>query len=194
MASPGASGLFLFGDTPSSVFTTIMLLPSVQCVGGSKLEREVDERRPRPPFPWDIYIVADARGISSCTDVQHSSSALPTNNPCPPSLGPLFRSIRRASFPSSHVHGPDAMPQLCHDACSFTSRLVTWSLLRLFLSSMGRDVDALLHNRTRSAFIIVDSGMGTSSSSSLILRIAAFPFRFTTASTEESYGGAPDTA
>ncbi|KAI3539225.1 hypothetical protein CABS03_04709 [Colletotrichum abscissum] len=51
MASPSASGLFLFGDTPGSIFTTIMLFPSVQCAGAGKTERVNRPEETTPAVP-----------------------------------------------------------------------------------------------------------------------------------------------
>ncbi|OHF02713.1 hypothetical protein CORC01_02109 [Colletotrichum orchidophilum] len=113
MASPSANGLFLFGGTPGSVLTTIMLLRPIQCASESKTGREREKmsrsrrRRLRGTFAsWQTRV--EYHRAPTCSA---ASSTLPTNNPC--RLQTLLSlSIRRASFPSSHVLDPDAMPQL----------------------------------------------------------------------------------
>lgn len=136
-----------------------------------KLARGDHARRPRGTFTsWQTRVEYHRAPTCSTT-----SFTLPTNNPC------RLRALSFAPYAGPLSHRPmSTAPMLCFNSVmthALSRRGSTFgrylcALSRLSL--MSRDADALLHNRTRSAFIIVDSGTGTPSSSSLILRIAAF--------------------
>ncbi|KAK1476784.1 hypothetical protein CCUS01_16748, partial [Colletotrichum cuscutae] len=137
----------------------------------SKPARGDHARRPRGTLTsWQTRVEYHRAPTCSTT-----SSTLPTNNPC------RLRALSFAPYAGPLFHRPTSTaPMLCFNSVmthALSRRRSTFghylcALSRL--SPMSWDADALLHKRTRSAFIIVDSGTGTPSSSSLILRIAAF--------------------
>lgn len=128
-------------------------------------------RSPRGTFTsWQTRVKYHRAPTCSTT-----SSTLPTNNPC------RLRALSFTPYAGPLFHRPTSTaPMLCFNSVMTHALSRRRSTVGRYLCALSRlspmswDADALLHNRTRSAFIIVDSGTGTPSSSSLILRIAAF--------------------